>query len=316
MRINPSNYKDDIFGRVIIIHISEVMYYQIVKDSLNNIQAKEQDRRKIWQRCLVPVLLFVMAAALFFILRANAGDKARWPSQGYDVWQNGNLTADVSNISEGYFMARVTQATSKKMKLRVVSGGTTLDYDLPNTGEYIVVPLQLGSGSYSVLLYQNTSGKKYAQAGEIYFYAALNREDVAFLYPNQYVNYTILSEAVAEADRLCEGKSEQEAYETVCRYMKTNFVYDYVKAITIKAGKLPDIDGSFEKKMGVCQDLSAIMCCLLRTQGITARLIIGYADSSYHAWVVSTINGEREFFDPTAELNAIKAKEYSVERYY
>ena len=28
----------------------------------------------------------------------------------------------------------------------------------------------------------------------------------------------------------------------------------------------------------VCQDLAAIMCCMLRTQGLPARLVIGYAD--------------------------------------
>ena len=69
--------------------------------------------------------------------------------------------------------------------------------------------------------------------------------------------------------------------------------------------------------MGVCQDLSAIMVCMLRTQGIPARLMIGYADKQYHAWVVADVGGEEKFFDPTAALSAIsKVKAYTLERYY
>ena len=122
---------------------------------------------------------------------------------------------------------------------------------------------------------------------------------------------------VTKADSLCAGKSDKEAFDEVCNFMKTSFVYDFIKAINVKAGTLPDIDGSYEKKMGVCQDLSAIMVAMLRTQGIPSKLIIGYADSQYHAWTMTTINGEDVFFDPTAALSAISAvKQYSMERYY
>ena len=79
--------------------------------------------------------------------------------------------------------------------------------------------------------------------------------------------------------------------------MKSHFIYDYIKAATVKAGTLPDIDGSFAKKAGICQDLSAIMVCMLRTQGIPSRLIIGYADKQYHAWVTTTVEKKEEFFD-------------------
>ena len=65
------------------------------------------------------------------------------------------------------------------------------------------------------------------------------------------------------------------------------------------------------------QDLSAVMVCMLRTQGIPARLMIGYADKQYHAWVEADVNGKECFFDPTAALSAIsRVKEYTIERYY
>ena len=91
-------------------------------------------------------------------------------------------------------------------------------------------------------------------------------------------------------------------------------VYEYHEGRT---GSHEKQTGSYEKKMGVCQDLSAIMCCMLRTQGIPCRLIIGYADKNYHAWTVAQVGGQEMFFDPTAALSAISPpKAYSVERFY
>lgn len=248
-----------------------------------------------------------------------ASDAAKWPAEpSGNVQSSGKLLADLSNAKEGYFLAAISSPSNHKMKMRVQKDDVTMTYDMNAKAEYEVFPLQLGSGHYDILLYENVSGKKYSQAGYLGLDVQLDREDIAFYYPNQYVDYTILSAAVAKAAELCDGKTDQlEIYEILCDYMKNSFVYDYVKAVTVQAGALPDIDGSYEKKMGVCQDLSAILCCMLRTQGIPARLIIGYADKQYHAWTTTEINGKEYFFDPTAALNAIATvKDYSVERYY
>ena len=268
------------------------------------------------------VRLIILMAALagllaLFCALAQAENQAIWPTTGSDVKKDDKLKVDVSNTKDGYFMAAVSKQNKHRLKLRVVKGGEQLTYDLNGNAEYEVFPLQFGSGKYEVTLYENVSGKKYSQEGKVNLSVSLTREDAAFLVPSQYLNYTQLSAAVAAADELCLDKSEEEAFKLVCNFMKTKFVYDFVKAATVKAGMLPDIDGSFDKHMGVCQDLSAIMICMLRTQGIPAKLMIGYADKQYHAWVVAYVDGEESFFDPTAALSAIsKVKEYTLERYY
>ena len=265
------------------------------------------------------LLIAVLLAGIWLLLGSTglAASKAVWPQTGKNTKTNGKLKLDISNTGDGYFMASVSKKNKHKLKLRVVKGSETLTYDLNGDTEYEVFPLQLGSGKYEVTLYENVSGKKYAQEGKVTLTVKLKREDAAFLAPSQYLNYTKKSEAVAEANRQCTGKNEKDAYKIVCNFMKSRFVYDFVKAATVKAGVLPDIDGSYAKKMGVCQDLSAIMVCMLRTQGIPARLMIGYADKQYHAWVVTTVGGKDEFFDPTAALNGIsKVRQYTLERYY
>lgn len=270
----------------------------------------------------IVLLLFIIllaSPALNSHSEVQAYDAAKWPAEpSGNLQTSGKLVADLSNAKEGYFLAAITAPTNHKMKMRVQKGDVTMTYDMNLKGEYDIFPLQLGSGHYDILLYENVSGKKYSQAGYLGLDVQLDREDAAFYYPNQYVDYTILSAAVAKAAELCDGMTDPlQIYETLCNYMKTSFLYDYVKAVTVQAGALPDIDGSYEKKMGVCQDLSAILACMLRTQGIPCRLIIGYADKQYHAWTTTEINGKEYFFDPTAALNAIATvKDYSVERYY
>jgi transglutaminase-like putative cysteine protease len=227
------------------------------------------------------------------------------------------MKLDVTNISEGYFMAAITEKSSHRMKMRVVKDGETLTYDLDTNGKFEVFPLQLGSGKYEVSLYENVTGKKYSSAGKITLNVSLTREDGCFLYPNQYVDYDEATKAVAVANKLCGGKTEKETYALVRKYISENYAYDFIKSVTVAAGELPDIDGCYDKKMGVCQDLSALMICMLRSQGVPAKLMIGYADKNYHAWTITTIESKEVFFDPTAALNAIsKPVSYSVERYY
>jgi hypothetical protein len=271
------------------------------------------------RKALLCFLFILLATAFSAVAFSGAmADSAKWPaSSGKGEKKNGKMQLDVTNISEGYFMAKVQKKNTHKLKLRVVKGKESLTYDLNGSGNYEVFPLQLGNGKYEISLWENVSGKKYSSAGKLTITVKLKDENAPYLYPNQYVHYTKDSEAVKQAAALCKDKDAAKSFDAVKKYMATSFVYDFVKAVTIKSGMLPDVDGSFKKKMGVCQDLAAITACMLRTQGIPCRLMIGYADSQYHAWTISIVNKKEEFFDPTAALNAIsKPKNYTVERYY
>ena len=260
----------------------------------------------------------LLVCLYLLILPALCLAEAKWPSAPGTVTEtSGKLAVDLSNISEGYFMAAAPGGAAHRLKLRVEKDGMTLTYDLNVEGEYEVFPLQLGSGSYVVSLYENVGGKKYAQQGGTTVNVQLTREDAAFLYPNQYIHYTELSPLVEKAAELCGGLGEKEIYDTVCAFVTSEFVYDYIRALTIPAGELPDADGAYEKRMGICQDLSAVTVGMLRTMGIPGRMIIGYADDQYHAWTSTMVEGVDRFYDPTAAVGGITTvKDYSVERYY
>lgn len=241
-----------------------------------------------------------------------------WPAPtGGNVQGKDSLTVDMSDAADGYIYCKGA-TSSKRYKLRIEKDGTTLTYDLNTDGNYELFPLQLGSGSYKVNLYRNTSGKKYTTAGEISFNVDLKREDAAFLVPSLFVNYNENTGAVAISEELCAGlETDREKFEAIRKWMKKRFVYDYIKAVTVESGTMPDIDGTIETQMGICQDFAAIAACMLRVQGIPTQMAIGYRNNEYHAWNYVFLDGDYELYDPTMEINQVTKKgKYSLERFY
>ncbi len=238
---------------------------------------------------------------------------------GKKVQKDGKLLVDSSNCSEGYIMVR-TKKDNKRMKLRITMGGSSLNYDINSDGNFEVFPLQFGRVPYTVTLWRNVEGKKYKEVGKVVVQPKDMTDELrCFLYPNQYVNYTADTECVKVAGDLCKDLTEaKDIFKTVTKYVVSNFSYDFIKSVTVKSGELPDIEYCWEKKMGICQDLSAMTCAMLRSQGVPARLIIGTLGSGTpHAWVLAVVDGEDTFFDPTAELNATnKTDTYTTERWY
>ena len=261
------------------------------------------------------VAVALVICAVFFSLAEVLMPEA----SGAKVQKDGKLLVDSSNSADGYIMVKTAQ-DKKRMKLRISIGGSALNYDINNEGNFEVYPLQFGRVNYTVTLYRNVEGKKYKEVGQVTVSPKGMEDELrCFLFPNQYVNYTADTECVKVACDLCKDlKTQPEIYKAVCNYVVKNFSYDFIKSVTVQSGVLPDIDYCWNNKMGICQDLSALTCAMLRSQGVPARLIIGTLGSGTpHAWVLAVVNGEDKFFDPTAELNASsKTDTYTTERWY
>lgn len=267
--------------------------------------------RRMIAACLAAFLLTGMTVTLALFA-------AVWPEASGDrVLQKGGLTVDASHADQGYILARA-KSGSKKLKLRVSRGEETYTYDLNGEGEYEVFPLQMGSGRYLIDLYKNVKSNRYSKESEISLQVTLEREEAAFLCPSQYVRYTQDSPAVQASMELCASlTTDAQKLEAVQTFMTRGFAYDYVRALTGPGSYLGDVDGCFEKRMGLCQDFAAVAACMLRVQGIPTQLVIGYADENYHAWNNVLIDGEYRRLDITAVLSGFsKDVVYTAERYY
>ena len=281
---------------------------------------------------LKTVLLISLAihGLLSAILSANADEMTGvnapcFPETG-KVETHGSLTIDYSHASDGYIIVRAPKS-SCNLKIAIsFDSDARMHYNLNTDGDEEILPLQFGSGKYTVSLYHQISRSKYKKDSEISFTVKMKDKLGYTLYPNQWVNYTAETAAVQYADELCADLTDEyEITMAVFDFMKRNFSYDWFKAGDVKAGTLkdilPDIDGSWGTGTGICQDMAAIMCAMLRSQGIHTRLVVGTCGGTPHAWVTAYYHDDdgklkNLSLDPTYHCNATSKAGYKAERYY
>ena len=226
---------------------------------------------------------------------------------------NGKLIVDTSFAEQrGTFRAATIEKTARRLKLKV--NGTY--FDISSERAFEVFPLVSGSGRYTVALYRQVDGKRYARVGMVRFWVRLQREDAAFLSPSQWVQYDGLSPWILAAHQMCDGLQGADAFNAICRLVEKNIRYDYIRALKAKPGERPDIERCWDVQMGTCQDLAALAVSMMRARGIPARLVIGTADRKAHAWVLATVERKLVLYDPTVAITGGRVKKYEKERVY
>jgi len=207
------------------------------------------------------------------------------------VKKNQKAEIDYSNNEDGYVMIKFVQNTTKKLKVRVTGPSTVnYDYNLKPGGVFEVFPLSDGNGSYTVSVFEQIDGNRYATANSVTVEVKLKDEFAPFLRPNQYVNYKAESEAVKKAAELVKDKEGffdkvQVVYEFVIKTLSYNTEFAAEVKRGMHSGYVPDIDKVLAAKKGICFDYAALMTAMLRSQDIPTRLVIGYVGSDYHAWI-------------------------------
>lgn len=192
---------------------------------------------------------------------------------------------DYSHTEDGYIMVQYFGETDKRLKVLLKGPSKTYKYDLPQ-GQWAVLPLSDGDGSYQAGLYRNTGGSKYALVMTAGFEVQMEDPFAPFLRPNQFVSYLDAPNTVALGAALCQGMdSTLDKVAAVYDYVVENFTYDEEKAATVQSGYLPVPDAVLAEQKGICFDYAAVMTAMLRTQNVPCKLVVGYAGSTYHAWI-------------------------------
>ena len=208
-------------------------------------------------------------------------------ASGTDFFSNNSVVIDVSNKNDGYVMIKYTGTSKAKLKVLVTGpSAVQYQYNLNTEGTYEVFPLSDGNGKYTVGVYQNTTGTKYAALLSKSITVEMKDLNAPFLLPNQYVNYTAESDAVKKAAELVKDcKTDLEKITAVYDFVIATLTYDKQKAQTVQSGYLPVIDTVLKDKKGICFDYAALMTAMLRSQGVPTKLVVGYSGTDYHAWL-------------------------------
>ena len=221
-------------------------------------------------------------------------------ADGLETYSCDVATIDTSNKSQGYIEVIYT-GNNPKVKLQLTGvDGVTYTYNLH--GNYEVFPLTSGNGNYNASIFENIEGTQYATVLSQDFSVSITNAFGPYLYPNQYVNFSENSKAIAKAKELAASAcSDIDVVENVYNYIIDNFTYDYDKAANVESGYLPNVDEIFSTNCGICFDYAAVMATMLRSQNIPTRLEVGYMGDVYHAWIstyikdIGWINGIIEF---------------------
>ena len=219
------------------------------------------------------------------------GSSVRIPyAAGTVTYSGGGATIDASNASQGYVMCAYDGFSSRSKVQITRSGGSTYTYDLNTAGRYEAFPFSMGSGSYTVNIYENVGGSSYSLCVGETIDVSLDWAMLPFLYANQFVNFQSGSVTVATSNELARNAaSDLQVVENIYNYVINNLSYDYNKASTVTSGYLPVLDSILTSGYGICFDYAALMTAMLRTQSIPTKLVIGYAGDIYHAWISAYI---------------------------
>ena len=246
-------------------------------------------------RIACAVLAIVVAVGVAIPLLAQAGviPQKEAVQSGVTVYKNSKATVDASNLPLGFVSVSYTGGKDVRIKVQITkTGGTTYTYNLNNKGTAETFPLTEGDGKYTVKVFENTRGTKYAQAYSCSLDLKLTSEFSPFLYSNQSGTFSDDSTVVAKAAELTEGlTTDLDKVTEIYHYVINNITYDYQLAATVASGYLPDVDAVLESGKGICFDYAAVMSSMLRSQNIPCKLIVGYAGTGYHAWINVYIEG-------------------------
>ena len=205
---------------------------------------------------------------------------------GTKTEENDDMIIDYSNAEQGYIMVQYKTDSTVKIKAQVTGESeTTYTYNL-TPQEWAAFPLSDGNGSYKVCVFENVSGNSYATVGSVSFDVELNDPNAPFITSNQYVNFDGKTKCVRMAQVLCQDLTEEmDKVKAVYNWTLEHFEYDTAKAKSVNSGYLPDLDEVYDAKKGICFDYAATMVAMLRSQEVPTKLVIGYSDSAYHAWI-------------------------------
>ncbi len=211
-------------------------------------------------------------------------------SPGREVYTCSVATVDASNKSQGYITVKYYGGKSLA-KVIVQKDGAKYQYTLKTKGKTEVLPLTVGSGTYTVQIYENVSGTSYSLVLQNNVSASISNSFSPFLYPNQQVNFSQGSSCVYKSAQVCAGKNtDVQKVSAIFKYVTSNIRYDTAEANAIISGSVknycPNPDEVLSTRKGICYDYASLFAAMCRAQGIPTKLVKGYVGPSglYHAW--------------------------------
>lgn len=232
--------------------------------------------------------------------------------------------ASFKNNNNGTVTVKYNNSAKKTIKVQVVKSGSSrkYTYSFPSKNTSQTFACTEGAGSYSIVIYQQTSSGKYATVDSSTVSISSAAASKVFLTSNQTISWSSTNAAIKKAKSLTKScKSSDERIKKVYKYLVENYSYDYNKMKQINSGQIttytPNISSVYKSKKGICYDMAALNAAMLRSLGIKTKLIKGYSTNSglqgvYHAWNKISSGSSWYVVDTTYDMQKYKKVNYSA----
>ena len=201
---------------------------------------------------------------------------------------------DISHCAQGYIGA--AGKSSQRLKLQVSCGQMSYNYDVPQNGMAIIVPVNMGDGLYNISLLENVGGSQYVPVVSTSTNVVLANEFAPYVRPNVFCDYTEKSACVQKARELAaNADNEGDVARAIYQWMVNTIKYDDAKAkeLSGKGGYVPDPDETLTSEMGICFDYASLAAAMFRSLGIPCQIVTGNVapEDVYHAWNMIYLDG-------------------------
>ncbi len=191
---------------------------------------------------------------------------------------------DLSQQDQGIVTIDKRQKEPSKLKVRISKDDTYYTYDVTTYNHY---PLQMGVGTYIVMVLEQVSGTTYKLIEQQNIDYKGNQPEAVYLQSVQNIQWDETKNFAEKAAELTEkATSDAEKVSAIYQYIINNITYDTIKASQLQPGYLPSNEQTFEQGTGICYDYSSLFAAMLRSIDIPAKLVMGHKDDIevYHAW--------------------------------
>jgi len=217
---------------------------------------------------------------------------------------------DKENLSKGVVGVRYETTSKKKTRVLIQFGEQRYQYNIRSSDRFVYFPLQMGNGQYTVSVFENIEGTRYASIASETLQVKLDDNSRVFLNSIQIIEWSDRMNTVSLARELTKNKTtEKEKIEVLYQYMIQKFRYDFDKLGNLQYDYIPVIDDVVKKKLGICYDYSAVFASMLRSLDIRCKLVMGYTQNvrEYHAWNEVFMDGKWVTVDTTFDSQMVAA---------
>ena len=208
---------------------------------------------------------------------------------------------DITDVENGTIKAHSASDVKSKVLLR--NGENQQTYQLPEDGSEIVIPLNLGDGTYQVEICEHRYDTKYEVVGSLEF----NVSDLGnkpYLSSNVICDFSQESGLAQHADYLCQSlTTDKEKMMAITSWVIENLTYDEAKSEELSDSHdyYPNAKEIYNTKTGICFDYASLTAAMLRSQGIPTKIMTGtYTPKGvYHSWNEVLIDGKWIDIDTT-----------------